>query len=273
MKEEWRQVTGYDSYWCSSKGRIYSTKKNGGKGGFLTPTLTVDGSACLSIYNNGKTKKTTVAKIVATEFIPKDKNSKYVRHKDGNASNNSIDNLYWSHVSARVVEYKLPCETNEMLTIQEFQQRFNLSLSTLGVILRISRNNLQEYLDGEKDFTPKRVERLRAIGIEASQKRVLQFERKIQRKKQLTKKVEIIKDWQIAAMKRFGNTIISKKHSKEEIIAEFGKYGYDVQIREFRPCQIPYINDEQTHYVVTEVGRGELYDKRGNGISISTWRD
>jgi hypothetical protein len=39
-------------------------------------------------------------KLIAEQWIPNPNNYKFVKHKDGNKTNNKIENLYWSKVSS-----------------------------------------------------------------------------------------------------------------------------------------------------------------------------
>jgi hypothetical protein len=41
-------------------------------------------------------KKYQHHQLIAQQWIPNPDNYKYVKHKDGNITNNKIDNLYWS---------------------------------------------------------------------------------------------------------------------------------------------------------------------------------
>lgn len=49
----------------------------------------------VSISMNGVRKKTFVHRIVALTFIPNPQQKPFINHKDGNKSNNSVDNLEW----------------------------------------------------------------------------------------------------------------------------------------------------------------------------------
>lgn len=58
----------------------------------------------------------------------------------------------------------------------------------------------------------------------------------------------IIKDFQMYAIKVYGDTIISKEHKPEEIINEFKRFGVPVRVRGFTTAfKDP---SEDTHYVV-----------------------
>ena len=86
MKEIWKE-TEYDGYLVSNKGRVASTRKilsygNNGKG-YLNVMLSV----------NKKHFRRYVHRLVAKAFIENPKNYPQVNHKDGNKSNNCVENL------------------------------------------------------------------------------------------------------------------------------------------------------------------------------------
>lgn len=57
--------------------------------GFLEVTLTNE---------KGEEKTIPVHQLVAEAFVPNPNNYKYVRHKDGDKTNNCADNLEWTDV-------------------------------------------------------------------------------------------------------------------------------------------------------------------------------
>ena len=46
--------------------------------------------------------------------------------------------------------------------------------------------------------------------------------------------MEILKSYQVYALKHYGNTIVSKKYQIEDVISECATYGVNVRVRDFR---------------------------------------
>ena len=80
------------NYIVYEDGRIYSKRKNK----FLTPKVNWDGYHRLQIHNKGKVKMIGWHRIVAETFLskPSEKHN-VVNHKDGNKTNNNVNNLEW----------------------------------------------------------------------------------------------------------------------------------------------------------------------------------
>lgn len=110
--EEWRDASGYEGiYRVSSAGNVMSVEHSlidsaGRKRHFparlLTPTIGKDpryGYAHLSLTKDGIAKRVWLHRLVAETFIPNPNNLPQVNHKDGNKSNNHIDNLEWCTVA------------------------------------------------------------------------------------------------------------------------------------------------------------------------------
>lgn len=63
---------------------------------FLKPAIGKDGYCSVELFDEqGKSKRVSVHRIVATAFIPNPDNLPEVNHKDENSSNNSVSNLEW----------------------------------------------------------------------------------------------------------------------------------------------------------------------------------
>ena len=88
--EVWSKIDGFDYYWVSSKGNVYSTfsKK------LLSAKTTNKGYA--EVLLQGKSIK--VHKIVALTFLDNPNNFPSINHKDENKLNNSVENLEWCSI-------------------------------------------------------------------------------------------------------------------------------------------------------------------------------
>ena len=106
MKEIWKDIAGYEGlYQASDKGRIRSLSHyaknnvNGGqrmtKGRVLTPYKLPSGYLMVKLSKSEARKKISVHRLIALTFIDNKNNLPEVNHKDGDKSNNSIENLEW----------------------------------------------------------------------------------------------------------------------------------------------------------------------------------
>lgn len=90
MKEEWKNIVGYEGYYMiSNHGRVYSNrnkivlKNREGKNGYLDVALSV----------NGKQKLKKIHRIVYESFIGELKKGLVIDHIDNNPKNNHVSNL------------------------------------------------------------------------------------------------------------------------------------------------------------------------------------
>lgn len=96
--EIWRDIEGYEGlYQVSNLGRVKSLEKQCGvqiqKEKILKPGLVKGGYYRVGLTKNGIRKSKLVHRLVAETFIPINLT---VNHKDGNKSNNTVDNLEWT---------------------------------------------------------------------------------------------------------------------------------------------------------------------------------
>lgn len=90
--EKWEPIKGYSgSYSVSSKGRIWShlSKK------FLAKNVGTHGYIRVNLRKDSKTKQVLVHRIVAEAFLDNNKGFPQVNHKDGEKTNNNLNNLEW----------------------------------------------------------------------------------------------------------------------------------------------------------------------------------
>lgn len=83
------KLDGYDHYYVSDEGYVYSKSKR------LAPRINKDGYNNVFLYKDGKGKNYRVHRLVAQAFIPNPKNLPEVNHKDHDTTNNRVENLEW----------------------------------------------------------------------------------------------------------------------------------------------------------------------------------
>ena len=92
--EEWKQIKGYDDYYVSSRGNVYSKKTEK----IMIPSPRGKTSPYLSVVlrKDGAQKTYSVHRLVAEAFIPNPYGKETVNHLDGDKTNNNVTNLEWA---------------------------------------------------------------------------------------------------------------------------------------------------------------------------------
>ena len=87
LKEEWKEYYIYD---VSNYGKVINKH-----GKVLSTNVDMHGYVSTSITDYDGKRIKGMHRIVATVFIPNPNNLPEVNHKDGNKTNNRVDNLEW----------------------------------------------------------------------------------------------------------------------------------------------------------------------------------
>ena len=97
MQEIWKPVVGYEGlYEISNLGRVKSLPRNGTS--FSEKILQhsiAKGYRQVILSKNNERKSVTIHRLVATAFLPNEKNYPCINHKDENKQNNDVSNLEW----------------------------------------------------------------------------------------------------------------------------------------------------------------------------------
>jgi hypothetical protein len=109
MTEIWKDIIGYEGlYQVSNLGRVKSLSRYDRLGRYHTGKILSDcdngtGYRIVGLKVDGKQKTFTIHRLVATAFIENLHNYDYVNHKDGDKTNNRVDNLEWCTASENML--------------------------------------------------------------------------------------------------------------------------------------------------------------------------
>lgn len=107
-EEIWKDIKGYGGlYQVSSFGRVKSLARIKSKNGFykekfMRPNNNGNGYLQIGLSKNNKVIYYYIHRLVAQAFLLNINNYKYINHKDGNKTNNKVNNLEWCTQSENV---------------------------------------------------------------------------------------------------------------------------------------------------------------------------
>lgn len=168
MNERWVKIPGYEGlYEVSNMSRIKSVDRcfvrNGVtvylKGQLLKQHLSKRGYWCVKLSNGGKTKTKTVHRFVGL-FIKNPQSLPDINHKDGNKTNNHIDNLEWcnhtqnmQHAIKNGLINRLSGEDNKLTKKIKDKETGKVYPTIRHAVneIGINRNTLVSYLSGHRN--------------------------------------------------------------------------------------------------------------------------
>jgi hypothetical protein len=93
MAEKWKPIPNYPGYLVSDEGRVMSVKTS--KPRILSPFKNTGDFLYVHLMRRGYRECPGVHRLVAEAFIPNPGDLYYVKHKDGDKTNNVASNLEW----------------------------------------------------------------------------------------------------------------------------------------------------------------------------------
>jgi hypothetical protein len=159
--EIWKDIQSYEDYQISNLGRVKSLRRKGVR---IAKTLILflnhNKYLCANLYKNKKSKQIKIHRLVAQAFILNFENKSQINHKDGNKTNNIVENLEWvtpkenmqhadvvldvnfrgrNNGQAKLIEeqiYEIRNLLKMKLSQRKIAGRYNVAYSTIGRIFR-----------------------------------------------------------------------------------------------------------------------------------------
>lgn len=106
-QELWKSIVGYEHYQVNIYGTVrrLPVKRPGTftrQIYYLKPDISYNGYLKVNLRYNGKGRKFSIHRLIATYFIPNPENKKTVNHINGIRTDNRIENLEWATHSENV---------------------------------------------------------------------------------------------------------------------------------------------------------------------------
>ena len=111
MKEEWRDIEGYEGmYQVSNLGRVRSLDRHVKnwvgkklmKGKMISVCNDGRGYLLVNLWKNNKPKNIRTHRLIAKAFIPNPENKPQINHINGDGTDNRIENLEWCTASENI---------------------------------------------------------------------------------------------------------------------------------------------------------------------------
>ena len=118
MKKQWKTVKGFDMYQVSTEGKVIS--HYGEKPKYLKPAVDAIGYNHVRLYKEDGAKLFKLHRLVAEHFLENPKKLRTINHKNGDKTDNRVENLEWlSHSDNVKHAWKIGLNTGRKITLSD----------------------------------------------------------------------------------------------------------------------------------------------------------
>lgn len=116
----WVKIKRNPNYSINEQGEV----RNDTTGAIKTPYVNVaNGYLTVDLYQNNKSTKVTVHRLLAEAFIPNPDNKPCIDHADGNRANNRLSNLRWATYSENNSRFNSVGVRSTKVTVTHFKEK------------------------------------------------------------------------------------------------------------------------------------------------------
>lgn len=117
---EWKKIN--ENYSISENGDVRNDKTGQIKKPYINSN---NGYLMVDLWENNKSIKRTIHRLLAEAFIPNPENKPTVDHKDGNRTNNSLSNLRWATYSEQNSRFNTYGVRSERIKVVHYEEKRN----------------------------------------------------------------------------------------------------------------------------------------------------